>query len=359
MSADFAEARLSVDLDALAANYAAIAREAAGATLAPVVKADGYGLGAGPVARRLRAEGARSFFVARVSEGEALRAALGERETEIFILDGATPGSQPHLAEAALTPVLSTTDQAAYWREAGGAGAFALHVDTGMNRLGVSLDQAEALARAGLSPDLVMSHLGAAAEPEHPRNTAQLARFAIARALFPDARASLSASAGIFLGPDYRFDLVRPGISLYGGGPRERPDPRIAAVATLDAPILQIRDLKAGEQIGYGAMFTAPRTMRVAVAGAGYADGVLRTSHAKGAAWIDGARAPFLVVTMDMIVIDLAACPKAKIGDRVELLGPHAPLDELAAAASSVAHEILVRLGARARRSYVGEISAG
>ena len=347
------ESVLTIDLDALAANYACIRAEAAGAAVAPVVKADGYGLGAGVVAGRLWAEGARSFFTARLSEGEALRAALGARPAEILILDGAVSGAAPRLAAAALTPVLSTVEQAAYWRAEGG-GPAALHVDTGMNRVGVSPDEAEIIARSGLPIALVMSHLGNAAEPDDPRNAAQLARFAPTRDLFPNARASLAASSGAFLGPDYRFDLVRPGISLYGGGPRDRPDPRIAAVASLDAPILQVRDLKPGDRLGYGAMFTAPRAMRVAIVGAGYADGVLRTAHARGTAWTGGAPAPFLIVSMDLIALDVSAQPGVRTGDRVELLGPHAPLDDLAAAAGSVAHELLVRISARAERRYLG-----
>lgn len=344
------ETRLTIDLDALAANYRVLAAEAAGAETAAVVKADGYGLGVGPVARRLWAEGARSFFVARLSEGEALRAALGERAASIYVLDGADPGSHPRLAAARLTPVLSTAEQVAYWRGIED-GPICIHVNTGMNRLGLAPEEA-----AGL-PDvaLVMSHLSCAGEPGHPRNAAQLARFRAVRAQFPDAKASLSASGGIYLGPDYRFDLVRPGISLYGGGPRACPDPRFAAVATLDAPIVQVRDLAEGESVGYGAMFTAPRPMRTAVLRCGYADGVLRTAFATGAAWMEGARLPFLIVSMDMIVVDLTARPQARPGDRVELLGAHAHLDDLAQAATSVAHELLVRISARAARRYLGE----
>ncbi|HTI66500.1 MAG TPA: alanine racemase [Caulobacteraceae bacterium] len=345
-----AESRLTIDLDALAANFHALAAQAAGAEVAPVVKADGYGLGAGPVARRLWAEGARSFFVARLSEGEALRTALGDRAATIRVLDGATLGAHARLKAAGLTPVLSTAEQVGYWRGVE-AGPVSVHVDTGMNRLGLSLEEAAAIPGV----ELAMSHLGNAAEPGHPRNAAQLACFREVRARFPDARASLSASAGIFLGPDYRFDMVRPGISLYGGGPRETPDARIGAVVTLDAPILQVRDLKAGDAVGYGAMFTAARPMRVAVVGGGYADGVLRTSHAQAAGWLGGVRLPFLVVTMDMIVVDIGELPNARPGDRVELLGPHAPLDDLAATAGSVAHEILVRISGRAERRYLGE----
>lgn len=346
------ETRLTIDLDALAANFHTLRAEAGGAEVAPVVKADGYGLGAAQVARRLWAEGARSFFVARLSEGEALRAGLGDRDATIRVLDGATPDSHSRMLAARLTPVLSTPDQVAYWR-GHERGEVDVHVETGMNRLGLSPDDLRGAGEVGL----VMSHLGRADQPDHPRNHDQLARFRQFRAIVPDARASLAASGGTFLGPDYRFDMVRPGISLYGGGPEEAPDARIRAVAHLDAPILQIRDLKPGDSAGYGAMFTATHPMRAAVVGAGYADGVLRTAHAKGAGWLDGARLPFLIVTMDMILVDIGEAPHAKVGDRVELLGEHAHLDHLAAAASSVAHEVLVRISPRAVRRYLGAAS--
>jgi len=349
MTSDAADTRLTVDLDALAANYRCVGAEAGGAEMAPVVKADGYGLGAGPVARRLWAEGARRFFVARTGEGEQLRRALGDRTADILVLDGLVEGSAARLEAAGLTPVLSTRTQTEAWRGLTSRPAV-LQVDTGMNRMGLDAEEAEALARSGFPVALVMSHLGRAAEPGHPRNTAQLERFREVH-----ARASLAASAGVFLGPDYRYDLVRPGICLYGGGPFDRPDPRIAAVATLDAPILQIRDLAAGESAGYGAMFTAREPLRIGVAGAGYADGVLRRSYSQGVGWIGGAPAPFVIVTMDLIAVDLRNSPGAKVGDRVEFLGPHAQLDDVAAAAGSVAHEVLVRLSPRTQRHYRGE----
>jgi alanine racemase len=340
----------SVDLDALAANYHTIRAQAAGAEVRPVVKADGYGLGAAPVARRLYAEGARAFFVARLSEGEALRAALPQSDAVIHVLDGVLAGTESRLTDARLSPVLSSLDQARVWR---GAPA-PLHVDTGMNRLGVSADDALALAKSGFRPSLIMSHLGCAEDPDHPRNAEQLARFLPVRETFPDAPASLAASGGIFLGPRYRFEAVRPGISLYGGGPREVPDPRIRAVVTLTAPVLQIHDLAAGEAVGYGAMFRAPRAMRVAIVGMGYADGIIRASHRSAAAFLNGAPAPFAAVTMDLIALDIDRCPGVKIGDHAELLGANAPLDDLARASGSVAHECLVHLGRRAQRTYLG-----
>lgn len=341
---------LRIDLDALAANFHTLAAEAAGAQVCPVVKADGYGLGAAQVSRRLYAEGARAFFVARLSEGEALRAALPQPDAVIHVLDGAPAGSESRLIAAKLSPVLSSLDQARAWT----GPAAALHVDTGMNRLGVSADDALALAKTGFRPSLIMSHLGRAEDPAQARNADQLARFRSVRGAFPDVPASLAASAGIYLGADYRFDAVRPGISLYGGGPREVPDRRFHAVATLSAPVLQVRDLKAGEAVGYGTMFTAPRAMRIAVVGAGYADGIIRAAHKTAQAFVEGAAAPFVVVTMDLIALDISACAEVKIGDPAELLGPNALLDDLAAASGSVAHECLVHLGRRAQRTYLG-----
>lgn len=360
-----AEARLSVDLDALAHNFAQLRADAAGAEAAPVVKADAYGLGVGPVARRLWAEGARRFFVARLGEGEALRAALSDRQAAILVLDGLVDGAAPRMTAAGLTPVLTTLEQIDAWSAMSGlAGPLpcALHFDTGMNRLGLAVESAiEAAARVeaakSLRPQLVISHLACAAQPDDRRNALQLQAFSQARSAFPGVPASLAASAGIYLGPDYRFDVVRPGISLYGGGPREMPDSRFRAVATLLAPVLQVRDIAAGESVGYGTMFTAPRAMRIAILGAGYADGILRALHDQGTACLNGRRAPFAIVTMDMIGVDIADCGVVRPGDMAELLGPNVLLDDVAAAMdATVAHEVLVRLSRRAEKVLIGEV---
>jgi alanine racemase len=226
-----------------------------------------------------------------------------------------------------------------------------------MNRQGLTPDEARALAQgsglAGLDVSLLMSHLGSATTPQDTRNSSQLARFLEIRNRFPEARASLAASAGIFLGADYRFDQVRPGISLYGGGPEERPDGRLKAVAALAAPILDIRNLKAGDIVGYGSSARLERPARVAVVAAGYADGLIRGARAGGYAWLDGARRPVLVVNMDLTVVEIGEA-RATVGDAVELIGPNALLDDLAYAAGTVAHEVLVRLSRRAERVYLG-----
>jgi alanine racemase len=356
---DPSAARLTIDLDALAHNHAVLRAEAVGAEVAPVLKSDAYGLGAAPVGRRLWAEGARSFFVARLAEGEALRAALSaERPATIYVLDGLTEGAATRFAAAALTPVLNSLPQVGA-AQAAAPLSVALNLDTGMSRQGLAPDEARALVQAtdrlrGLKVNLVMSHLGSAAEPENSRNSRQLAAFLEARSLFPKARASLSASAGIFLGPDYRFDLVRPGVSLFGGGPRETPDARLKAVATLTAPILDIRTLRPGDVLGYGESVRIEAVTRVAVVAAGYTDGIIRAAKGGGHAWFAGAPRRLLIVNMDIAVVEIGDAPTAS-GDHVELLGPNAPLDDLATAGGTVAHEILVRLSRRAERVYLGK----
>lgn len=341
---------LTLDLDALARNYALL-RDTSGVEAAPAIKADGYGIGALPAALRLWREGARSFHVARLTEGETLRGALGDRQATIYVLDGPTSGSQDRLRAADLTPVINSLEQAAAWQ-----GPAAIHIDTGMNRLGLTLAEAAALSeRPGVV--LVMSHLACAGQPDHPMNALQLARFREARALFPAAPASLASSGGIFLGRDYSFDQVRPGISLFGGGPHDRPDARIAVVATLEAAILLIREVPAGETIGYGRAFTARTDLRVAILGVGYADGVPWSAHPNGAVWFDGARRRILGrISMDMTAVDLTGCDDARPGQMVEILGANLPVDDVAAAAGTTAYELLTRLSTRAERRWIGVV---
>jgi alanine racemase len=353
------DARLTIDLDALAANHAQLKADCPGAEVAPVVKADGYGLGAGPVSRRLHAEGARRFFVARLVEGEALRRELGERDAIILVLDGLSTGRAERMAASHLSPVLNSLEEIDAWAGMGErAGPCALHIDTGMNRIGLPTEAVgEAAARitaGGLNLDIVMSHLAAAGTPEDPRNDRQRALFDEVRTAFPGVRSSLVASAGIYLDPACHYDLVRPGICLYGGGPRDAPDPRFKSVVTLEAPVLQIIELRGGESSGYGTMFRAARDMRLALLGAGYADGMLRGAHASGYAWAAGRRVNYCIVTMDMIGVDVTEAPEVRIGDLAEILGPHAELDAVARAGGTVAHEFLVRLSRRIERTYRG-----
>ncbi|MEY4250132.1 MAG: hypothetical protein RJA87_1765 [Pseudomonadota bacterium] len=365
MPLDPFHAHLTIDLDAVSHNYAALQHEARGAEVAPVVKADAYGLGAAQLATHLWAEGARTFFVARISEGEDLRAALGpDRSATIYVLDGAPAGSAPRLQAADLTPVLNSAAQVSEWsshaRAVQGGRKAALQVDTGMNRMGLRLEEAKALVQSmdglrGLSMNLVLSHLACASDPAHPANAVQLARFQEARSLFPEARASLANSAGVFLGQDYLFDLVRPGISLYGGGPFGVSHPALHAVAHLTAPILQIREIRPGESVGYGATYTAERPVRAAIIAAGYADGVLRSFGKGGQVWLGGAYRKVLGrLSMDMTAIEISHDLVVAPGDRVELLGEHIALDDAASASGTIAYECLVRLAPRLQRTYRG-----
>ena len=353
---------LTLDLDALASNHAALRAQAGGAEVAPAVKADGYGLGAALVAGRLWDEGARSFYVARLSEGVALRQALGDRAATIYLLDGVTSGSGPAIEAAGLTPVLNSLPQVEAWNSQARGRVLdaALHIDTGMNRLGLRPEEAAVLTGAmdrlkHVNIVLVISHLACASEPDHPLNAQQFARFTQAATLFPDARRSLANSGGIFLGDEYQFDQVRPGISLYGGGPRDMPDARIKAVATLEAPILQVRVVPRGESIGYGAVHVARETTRVAILAVGYADGVPRAAHPRGAAWFDGALRPMLGrVSMDLIAVDITDCDAARPGAMMQIIGPDRPVDDAAAAAGTTAYELLTRIAPRARRVVKG-----
>jgi len=349
-----AVSRLTVDLDALAANYRRVIDVAPGAEAAPVVKADAYGLGAGPVARRLWAEGARSFFVARLGEGERLRAALGpDRNAAIYVLDGCTPGSEAELLAADLTPVLNSPEQAHRWA-AFGVRPAALHVDTGMNRLGLPVEELTELP-AALRIDLVISHLACAEQADHPLNAHQRAVFEAAAGRFPSARRSLANSAGVLLGADFHQDVVRPGICLYGGGPQGRFDPAVRTVATFEAEVLQVHEVAAGESVGYGAAFAADRPMTVAVIAAGYADGVLRAGAHGGYGWAGGAPCPMLGrISMDLIAVDISHAAGVGPGSTIELIGDNVHLDGAAERAGTIAYELLVRLGGRAERIYAG-----
>jgi len=341
-------ARLTVDLDALAANYRTL-EAVSGVPVHPVVKADAYGLGAVAVARRLVAEGARIFFVARTSEGEALRATLGDA-VAIYVLDGCAPGRAGRLIAAGLKPVLNSADQVAEWRAAGGS-ACGLQIDTGMNRLGFRPEDAPE-PFDGL--DLVLSHLACADEPDHPMNRVQRDAFAEVSARYPGAVRSFANSGGCFLGPDHAFDAVRPGICLYGGGPEGRPDPRIRPVATFAAEVLQVREVRAGESVGYSRGFVADRLTRIATIGAGYADGVLRSSSPAGQVAVAGQLRPILGrVSMDVLAVDVGDLAVAP-GDEVELFGATRLLDDAARAAGTVAWELLTSVGARVERRHVG-----
>lgn len=341
-------ATLSIDLNALAQNFHAL-EAISGVPVHPVVKADAYGLGAVRVATRLMAEGARTFFVARALEGQGLRAALGP-EPAIYVLDGCLTDAAPILKGSDLKPVLNHEVQVADWRAAGG-GPCGLQIDTGMNRLGFRPEAAPA-PFDGL--DLVLSHLACADDPAEPMNRRQRDAFAAVSLRYSGTIRSFANSGGVFLGRDYAFDAVRPGICLYGGGPEGRPHETLKAVATFSAEILQVRDLPAGDSVGYSRGFLADQPRQIAICAAGYADGVLRSSSPRGAVWFEGALRPILGrVSMDVIAVDVTGTGAA-VGDRVELFGPNRRLDDAGSAAGTMSYELLTSVTARVPRLYIG-----
>ena len=336
------EAVLSIDLGAVVGNWRRLGA-AHGAPCAAVLKADGYGLGAAPVGRALAAAGCRHFFVAHLAEGLALRAALGPGAM-VAVLNGFAAGAD---GAAGLTPVLnSLADVSAHQ----GRPAI-LQLDTGMARLGVPPEECSQLA--GLQPLFLMTHLACADRSDHPLNAAQAGRFAAARALFPGVAASLAASSGIFLGPDFASDLARPGAALYGLNPTPgRPNPMLSVVR-LEAPVLQVREIPAGTPVGYGASWVAERPSRVATVAAGYADGYLRALSGRAIASFQGQPVPLIGrVSMDLTTFDVTDLPALRPGDALTLIGPGCTPDDLAERAGTIGYEILTSLGARYRRQY-------
>lgn len=348
---------IEIDLEALCANYRHLKSRAHGAECAPVVKCDAYGLGAAEVSRALAREGARTFFVTYVAEGAVVRAALKGMapDAAIYVFNGIGAAAPAECAAAGLVPVLNSLAEARRWAAAGG-GAAALHVDTGMNRLGADPSEVDAIAKIeGLAIDLVISHLACASEPDHPMNERQRLAFEAAAARFPNARRSLAASGGTFMSERFHYDVVRPGIALYGASPFDEPVAGLKPVARLTAPILQIRDIAAGATIGYGATFAAPRAMRVATIALGYGDGFLRAAGNRGRAFVGGALRPVLGrVSMDLTVLDVTGLAALRLGERAELFGPSHPIENAARDAGTIAYELLTQLGPRAARLYKG-----
>jgi alanine racemase len=345
-----APARLTVDLNALARNYQTLGR-VSGLPVHPVVKADGYGLGAAAVATRLMAEGARTFFVARGTEGIALREALGP-EPVIYVLDGCHGDQAATLKAAGIRPVINHEQQQAAWAAVGG-GPCGLQIDTGMNRLGFRPEDAPEPFE-GL--ELVMTHLACADEPSEPMNRRQRDAFAGATLKYPGVTRSFANSSGCFLGPEFQFDVVRPGIGLYGGGPEANADPRIAPVATLAAEVLQTRDVPAGESVGYSRGFIADQPVRVATCATGYADGLIRATGTSGSGqvWVNGETRRILGrVSMDVIAVDITGLDVA-VGDSIELFGANRLVDDAARAAGTISYEMLTSVMPRVPRAYVG-----
>jgi alanine racemase len=360
-------ARLTVNLEALKTNYRTLCASAPGCVCAGVVKADAYGLGVRPVSRALWEAGCRTYFVALLSEAGILRALLPE--AEIYVLNGLLAGAAADYVHLNLRPVLASIEEIDEWshfcRENNTRHRAAVHVDTGINRLGLEYQQAMNMfqntkAFQDFNLCMVMSHLACADEPDHSLNDQQVKRFEALRELVPDVAFSLANSAGIIAVPKAHFDLLRPGIALYGSNPIADGDTIIKPVITLQATILQMRNVAAGQSIGYGATFTCQQPSKIAVLGLGYADGFLRclsgsNTQTRTHVYIEGHLAPVVGrVSMDMIGVDVTALPDsvATRGTMAEVIGENISLDGLALASKTLSYEILTRLGNRFERVY-------
>jgi alanine racemase len=357
---------LTVDLAAIEDNWRALGRRVMPSECAAVVKADAYGLGLALVGRRLARAGCRSFFVADLAEARALRAVAPDGA--IYVLNGLLPNTAPAFAEMHARPVIGSMLELAEWdlfcKTQDWRGGAALQVDTGMNRLGISVDEAAALApriRAenhGIT--LLMSHLACAQQQENALNAKQIALFREVRLLFRGIPSSLANSSGIFLGPTAHCDMVRPGIALYGVNPTPGKRNPMRPVLQLQVHVLQIRSVRKGETVGYDAAWTARHVTRIAVIAAGYADGLLRsasgTDEVPGAdAIVAGKRCPFAGrISMDLTAIDIGALPEKTVrrGDLVTLIGGDIDVDDLADKSATIGYEVLTSLGRRYHRVY-------
>ncbi|OYW58971.1 MAG: alanine racemase [Rhodobacterales bacterium 32-66-7] len=344
-----ATATLTIDLDAIIANWRALDRlTGAEVQTAAVVKADAYGLGVARVARALAKGGARRFFVASAEEGVAVRQALGPGP-QIAVFSGHMSGDTEMIRGLDLTPMLNSLDQITRHLEALPGHAFGVQLDTGMNRLGVEMAEWRAVApiliKAG--PELLMSHLACADTPDAPENEAQLAEFH-AMTDDTDLPRSLAATGGILLGPEYHFDLTRPGIGLYGGLPFDAARPTVR----LSLPVIQTREVATGETVGYGGTWIATRPSVIATVAGGYADGLLRALSNRATLWDGDTPCPLVGrVSMDLITVDITDLVGAP--PSLDILCPAQGVDDLADAAGTIGYEILTGLGPRYQRRYL------
>jgi alanine racemase len=359
---------LTVDLDAIVANWRKLEKTAVPAECAGVVKADAYGCGAVQVSHALHAAGCKTFFVATLDEARILRETLPS--AVIYVLDGFFQNSGDAFAKIDAKPVIGDLNELAEWdvfcRRSGWAGGAAIHIDTGMNRLGLTLVEAQGIIPRINAGDhgitLVMSHLACAEALNHPLNAKQLATFREIASLFAGVPASLANSSGVFLGAQFQFDMVRPGAALYGVNPTPEADNPMQPVVELKARIVQIRNVDKGESVGYGGTWTARRPTRLAIVSAGYADGYFRAGSSndgtRGAeVMVAGKRCPIAGrISMDLIAVDITDLEKnaARRGHMVTLIGEGITVDELAHHFGTIGYEVLTSLSRRYARIYKG-----
>jgi alanine racemase len=359
---------LTIDLDAVVANWRKLEKTAVPAECAAVIKADAYGCGVEAVARALAGAGCKTFFVATLDEARVARDTLPS--AEIYVLDGFFQNCGDAFAKLNCRPVIGDLNELAEWdvfcRRSGWSGGAAIHIDTGMNRLGLTLVEANGIVPRINAGDhgitLVMSHLACAESLNHALNAKQVATFREIASLFSGVPASLSNSSGIYLGPQFQFDLVRPGAALYGINPTPEADNPMQGVVDLKARIVQLRNVERGDSVGYGGTWTARRPTKLAIVSAGYADGYFRAASAsdgtRGAEVIvAGKRCPVAGrISMDLMAVDITDLPDktARRGHMATLIGEGITVDELAHHFGTIGYEVLTSLGKRYARIYKG-----
>ncbi len=345
-----ASAKLKIDLAAISENWKTLdSLSSSDVNTGAVLKANGYGLGAVEIATALLKHGVNTFFVALAEEGAVLRRFMSD-SANIFVLSGHMPGDAKLLHEFNLIPTLNSAAQYHLHKENCPSRPFAIQLDTGMNRLGMEPAEFISLRNSGLSSELclVMSHLACGDEPEHPLNQQQLDTFLKITDGLSTLR-SLAATAGILLGPDYHFDLVRPGIGLYGCAPFTEGRPAIQ----LELPVIQIRLVNRGEAVGYNAAWVADRQCMVATVSVGYADGIHRIAGKRAALFHDGIRCPIIGrISMDLITADISALSTPP--SSLQLICEQQTVDDLAESALTIGHEVLTSLGTRYQREFIG-----
>ena len=372
-----AGAILSIDLGALTSNYHFLTKKLGGRKPSAVIKADGYGLGALPIAITLANAGCQIFFVANLEEGIRLRNGLNETEvseysdTEIHVLSGLMSNTEDVYEVSRLIPVLGSLNQIYDWKVYCQRNNEALpcdiHVDTGISRLGLppvelAILEIDPSRIESLNISLIISHLACADKPDHTKNKEQLIAFNHVRKVLPQGRASLANSSGIFLGTDYHFDLARPGAALYGLEPITDQANPMAQVVRLQGKIAQIRDIDTPQTVGYGATHCTEGPARIATVSVGYADGYSRHLSSKGIGYIGDFPVPIVGrISMDLITFNITGVPEnlCQVGNLVDLIGPNNPVDVIARDSGTIGYEVLTNLGSRFHRRYMDTNQAG
>ena len=343
-----ATATATIDLNAIRQNWQKL-RSMSSNDAAAVVKANAYGLGLAQVTKALYAEGARIFFVATAEEGAELRSILGKKP-DIYVFSGHMVGDTELIKNYNLIPLINSIEQLSRHSKLLREKKFGVQLDTGMNRLGMEPMEWESVKELALSlnPVLIMSHLACADDPNHKMNSKQLDIFLTLTNKI-NINKSLAATGGILLGPEYHFDLTRPGIGIYGCAPMQDCLP----VLKIDIPVIQIRNIESGETVGYGNTWTSPCKKKIATISAGYADGLFRAIGKKAKLYFEEISCPIVGrISMDLIGVDITSLKVDPV--RLELINSQQTVDNIAEGAETIGYEFLTSLGNRYSRNYTG-----